>query len=420
MADAAAGAGDGTADALGGGAEADVDALADDLEAQLVSRDEAGKLLGQTRRRRRLKEPKFSIIEAIGVESTSGSSTAGGDGGSIPLYRTYLICGPIRGWSDDGWWLSMLTTVRTLPALPCHEVYVQSVVHLVPGTYADDDDFCVRQTRIPFKLLDEIQVCADFSMLHWIHGMAGGSDMWRCVQKSGCDTLLFLRPRAHVERNENRTPEVVAEQWPLAVWTLASWSANHYRISIQFCSGTACVACPDSNNLLPVSDGDAFTIGVLTVLHCTGTLAKVLTHFALACQPEVVQDEARRFFFAITGKGKMDALYLREYRELVALVAARPYILSRDIEPVFFIIFKLVQLVNASWRASLGDEDAAAQSGAACKTRLAASILGPLVHEVKPLDPETKPSKTLSLYPHAPIAHLCHQVGAHRLDVAFV
>lgn len=35
----------------------------------------------------------------------------------------------------------MLTTVRTLPALPCHEVYVRLVVHLVPCTYADEDDF---------------------------------------------------------------------------------------------------------------------------------------------------------------------------------------------------------------------------------------------------------------------------------------
>lgn len=43
MADAAAGAGDGTADALGGAAEADFDALADDLEAQLVSRDSLGR-----------------------------------------------------------------------------------------------------------------------------------------------------------------------------------------------------------------------------------------------------------------------------------------------------------------------------------------------------------------------------------------
>lgn len=125
---------------------------------------------------------------------------------------------------------------------------------------------CAAQTRIPFKLLDEIQVCADFSMLHWIHGMTGGSDIWRCVQRSGCDTLLLLRPRAHVERNENRTPEVLAEQWPLTVWTLASWSANHSRIPIQFCSGTACVACPDCNNLLPVSEGDAFTTGVV---HCS-------------------------------------------------------------------------------------------------------------------------------------------------------
>lgn len=156
------------------------------------------------------------------------------------------------------------------------------------------------------------------------------------------------------------------------------------------------------------------------VLHCTGTLAKVLTHFSLACQPQVVQDEARQILLAITGKGKMDALYLREFRQLVAHVAARPYIMSSDLDPVFFILFQLVQLVNASWRASLGDQEAAARSGAAAITRLAASVLGPLFHEVKPLDPETKSSKTLSLYLHAPIAHLCHQVGANRLAVAFV
>lgn len=193
MADAAAGAGDGTADALGGGAEADVDALADDLEAQLVSRDEAGKLLGQTRRRRRLKEPKFSIIEAIGVESTSGSSTAGGDGGSIPLYRTYLICGPIRGWSDDGWWLSMLTTVRTLPALPCHEVYVQSVVHLVPGTYADDDDFCVRQVRRPGsdKVWRDVGHCRSEQLFR---GLVEEQEL------DDADVRLILRQAANVVR----------------------------------------------------------------------------------------------------------------------------------------------------------------------------------------------------------------------------
>lgn len=141
MADAAAGAGGAAADAPGGGADADVDALADDLEAELVSRDEEGKFLGQTRRRRRPKAPNFSIIEAIGVESTAGPSTSDGDGGSTPQSPTWLIRGPVRGWSNDGWRMSMLTTVRALSAMPRHEVYVRSAAHLVPGTYADEDDF---------------------------------------------------------------------------------------------------------------------------------------------------------------------------------------------------------------------------------------------------------------------------------------
>lgn len=139
--DAAVGAGDGAADAPGGGVDANVDDLADDLEAHLISRDEAGTFTGQTSRRRRPKEPRFTIIEAIDVESTSGTSTAGDEGGSTPQYRTWLIREPVRGWNEDGWRLSTLTTVRALPAMPCHEVYVRSTVHLVPGTDADEDGF---------------------------------------------------------------------------------------------------------------------------------------------------------------------------------------------------------------------------------------------------------------------------------------
>lgn len=275
--------------------------------------------------------------------------------------------------------------------------------------------------------------------------------MSRCVHRAGCDTLLFLRRSSHSERNDDRTTEVVAEQWHLAVWTLGCWTVNHYRSPIRFFSGEAFVVSPDCDTLLSLSDGDAMTTGTLfccregcreehvpicalhaisktvfskalnaarpawggvrgyhllrgmscrlqlPVLYCTGTLAKVLTPFALACQPEVVQDEARRIFLAITGKGKMDALYLRKFRELVAHVAVRPYILSREIDPVFYILFQLVQLVNASMRASLGDDDAAARSGSASITRLAASILGPFFLEIKPLDPETKSTKALSL-----------------------
>lgn len=54
--------------------------------------------------------------------------------------RTWLIRGPVRGWSDDGWRLSTLTFVRALASLPPHEVYVRSMGLLVPGTYVDNED----------------------------------------------------------------------------------------------------------------------------------------------------------------------------------------------------------------------------------------------------------------------------------------
>ncbi|KAK1864509.1 hypothetical protein I4F81_007055 [Pyropia yezoensis] len=159
---------------------------------------------------------------------------------------------------------------------------------------------------------------------------------------------------------------------------------------------------------------------LLPVLHCTGNLAKVIIHFTLACLPEYLQDIARQTMLAISGKGKMDALYLREHRELVAHTAAQPSIFSRDLDVAFRIMLQLCQLVNASWRTSLADEDAAVRNGATVITRLSASILGPLYQEIKPLDPETKDAKVLSLYLHAPIAHLHHQVGPNRGAVAFV
>lgn len=158
----------------------------------------------------------------------------------------------------------------------------------------------------------------------------------------------------------------------------------------------------------------------LPVLHCTGNIAKVVIHFVLACLPETIQEDARSPLLAITGKGKTDALYLREYRELVAHAAARPELFSRDLDSVFVQLLQLTQLLNASWRASLTDRDAGDRDGAASITRLIASIIGPLFQEIKPLDPKTKESKILTLYMHAPIAHLPHQVGAFRAAVAYI
>lgn len=151
--DPAAGPDDGAAALPGGGgdADADVDALAEDLQAPLILRDDAGKFLSQLRRRRAPEAPSFRIIEEVDQADESagpagngdaGPST-GGDGGTAPAaqYRTWLIRGPVRGWSDDGWRLSVLTTVRALAALPSHEVYARSMAWLVPGTYTDEADF---------------------------------------------------------------------------------------------------------------------------------------------------------------------------------------------------------------------------------------------------------------------------------------
>ncbi|KAK1861880.1 hypothetical protein I4F81_004459 [Pyropia yezoensis] len=119
----------------------------------------------------------------------------------------------------------------------------------------------------------------------------------------------------------------------------------------------------------------------LPVLHCTGNIAEVITYFVLECLPEVVQNDARASLLAITGKGKMDALYLRECRELVALTAARPAIFPRDLDCVFVIVLQLTQLLNAAWRGSLTDEEVNNRDGAGSIARLTASIMGPLCRE---------------------------------------
>lgn len=311
-------------------------------------------------------------------------------------------------------------------------------------------------------------------MMSWIHAVTGGSDFWRCLQRAGCKASEYLRLSYHLQGVDDRTTEVVAEQWHLAIWTFAFWCATHYRGPIQFHDGEAFVPCPGCDTLLPLQEGDALMSGKLScrsggcqeegavayvlhsisktpftravntarsvcggvrgypllrgmpcrlqlpVLHCTGTMAKVLTHFVLACLPGPVQDSARMTMLAISGKGKTDALYLREFRELVAHAAARPQIFSADLDAVFVILFQLLQLLNAAWRSSLGNANAAGQDAAASIVRLAASIFGPLFQEVKPLDPQTKDAKVLSLYLHAPIAHLHHQVGSNRPQVAYV
>lgn len=132
--------------------DADIVQLVDALQPPLELRDEDGQFLGSQRRRRQPEEPKFAIIEQQELSPTqcyeggpeempqncSAIHRCASHGGV--QCRTWLIRGPVRGWSDDGWRLSVLTTVRACATIPPHEVYARSMKLLVPGSYEDVED----------------------------------------------------------------------------------------------------------------------------------------------------------------------------------------------------------------------------------------------------------------------------------------
>jgi len=308
-------------------------------------------------------------------------------------------------------------------------------------------------------------------MSHNVSGLTGGSDHGRCPFCVGCDLDKFLRLSCHAHRREERSIEVIAWQWELAVWTFAAWctSFDHHvtlrdgdawlrcpschmalPLSAEVVDGSDCVTCPKptctgeqipfvidiaATNLTNAMNaarrlaggvrGYPMLRGLRTrlqapVLHCTGTSAKMTVYYILACLPEEQKVAATRVILAIMSKGKKENLYLREFRELIAIAVACPSVLSPDLDPVFYLLLQLTQVVNASWRTALTDTEADVRRGAAAIMQLAASILGPLFEEVKPLDPETKDSKVVTLYMHAPIAHVRDQVADSRADVAYV
>lgn len=135
----------------GGGTEADAieatDSSVEDSFQQTQplfnERDEDGNFVSDIRRRRRRQAPKFAVLypvvdEASTVDATAPVPAVGASPSTAPTpTRTWLIRGPVRGWSDDSWRLSALTTVRAAESLPAHEVYVRAMRWLVPGTYVD-------------------------------------------------------------------------------------------------------------------------------------------------------------------------------------------------------------------------------------------------------------------------------------------
>ena len=140
----------------------------------------------------------------------------------------------------------------------------------------------------------------------------------------------------------------------------------------------------------------------------------------LACLPEEVAVAAKLAIQVVLSKISTEAMFLREFRELIAMLVACPSLLSEDLDPVLMLLLQLMQLLNASLRAALTDESAEERSGAAETKQIAASLIGPLYEEIKPLDPVTKDANVFNLYLHAPIAHVRHQVGNKRSSVAFV
>jgi len=267
--------------------------------------------------------------------------------------------------------------------------------------------------------------------------------------------------------------EVISGEWELSVWTLAGCSAR-YGDKVICRGGEAYVSCPACRRSIPFSaeltedtgvvycrDASCvgadkpvyfitdiaatnFTEGVnaarreaggvhghpmlrgietrmqSSVLHCTGTNAERLILLILSSLSEEQEAMAKIIVLALSEKGHMDNLYLREFRELVPAAIACPEVFSDDLDVVFFILLQLTQLMNASWRSSLTDNAARARRGAASNTRLAVCIMGPLYEVVKPLEPVTKDTNVRSLYLHTPISHLHDQVGDNWADVAFV
>lgn len=104
---------------------------------------------------------------------------------------------------------------------------------------------------------------ADFKMCHWVHGLTGSGDMWRCVCRAGCLVFEYLRASCHMQQVADRSVEVVLEQWQLAIWTLMRWTMGHSRCPVKFKAEEAYISCPACKILLAVSENEALNSDAL-------------------------------------------------------------------------------------------------------------------------------------------------------------
>lgn len=148
---AAVGAPAGPADEGAASSDDDVADIVQELQPLLDGRDAEGSFSGDARRKRRREVPTFPIIELVEHETAACSEPSNHTPATCPCpitctahggtpCRTWLIRAPVLGWSDDGWRLSRVTTVRARATLPAHAVYVRSVPLLAPGPYINAVD----------------------------------------------------------------------------------------------------------------------------------------------------------------------------------------------------------------------------------------------------------------------------------------
>lgn len=316
----------------------------------------------------------------------------------------------------------------------------------------------------------ELRLVGDFSMLHHLLGLTGGSDKLRCPSGWPCTELMHPSdPSWSVTRP--RTIDMVLQHWEFSVWCLSRWCALRPRgwVATDGVVGVVCAGCKrlmpyqtESTNYLVCSAAgcsrfgqqQAETLPALPhtvmadalraarrmfggvrgppavpnvpivpqdpVLHCTSDIFRKLVHMHMALLTRTEADMARQVVYELEGKTNLGSLYGREFRALVAKIVARPSMLGAPIDPAMLQMLALAQLLAASWRKAVGRGPLSEREPAAAVMELTAKLLAPLFATFKPLDPDTTNRGVNNLYLHTAAAHARSRVGRNAPPVPLV
>lgn len=316
----------------------------------------------------------------------------------------------------------------------------------------------------------ELRLVGDFSMLHHLLGLTGGSDKLRCPSGWRCTELMHPSDQSWIAVRP-RTIDMLMQHWELSVWCLSRWCALRPPgwVASDGVVGVVCggckrlmpyqtestnhlvcleAACPrfgqqqaDTLPALPHTVmGDALraarrmfggvrgppavpNVPIVTqdpVLHCTSDIVKKLVYMHLALLTRTEADMARLAVHELEGKTNMGSLYGREFRALVAKILARPNILGAPVDAAMLQMLALAQLLAASWRRAVGRGPQSEREAAAAVMELTAKLLAPLFATLKPLDPETSDRGVKNLYLHTAAAHARSRVGQNAPPVPLV